>query len=152
MSTSSTCVTRLRDMTIVSNSAVFNNIATRHTSPWSCLSSQVWTGTGLLDYIFFCPSSKSFNLGRIRTSEISVQRKVVWSNPALDIINHVLAVSVKATYWYWLLRFVPKVLRFVFNESTENSNFCAAQCNFTTTPNVIFISEATNTSPTLTCN
>jgi hypothetical protein len=45
----------------------------------------------------------------------------------------------------WLLRFVPEILRFVPNQSTENGDFCATQCNFTATPNVIFIFQAENT-------
>ena len=44
-----------------------------------------------------------------------------------------------------LLRFVPKLLRFVPNQCTKNGNFCASQHDFTATPSVIFISEATKT-------
>jgi hypothetical protein len=45
-----------------------------------------------------------------------------------------------------LLGFVPKILRFVPNQSTENGDFCATQCDFTANPSVIFIFQARNTS------
>jgi hypothetical protein len=52
---------------------------------------------------------------------------------------------IRVSFTNGLLRFVPKILRFVPSLSTENGDFCATQCNSTATQSVIFIFQAENT-------